>query len=74
MDRWAFIGTMAALLHGSGCAGPDRINRIDRMGATVDVTGLWEGLPSPQSVTARSSSASNRRARGSRGPFETTGP
>lgn len=40
MDRRAFIGTMAALLYGSGCAGPDR---IDRTTPTVDVTGLGEG-------------------------------
>ncbi len=38
MNRRAFIGTMAALLYGSGCAG-----RIERTTATVDVTGLWEG-------------------------------
>jgi hypothetical protein len=34
---------MAALLYGSACAGPDR---IDRTTAPVDVTGLWEGAAS----------------------------
>jgi hypothetical protein len=40
MDRRAFIGTLAAVMCGSGCA---RSDWIERTLVTVDVTGTWEG-------------------------------
>jgi hypothetical protein len=40
MDRRAFIGTLTALMCGSGCA---RSDWIDRTLVTVDVTGTWYG-------------------------------
>ena len=40
MDRRAFIGTLAAVICGSGCA---RSDWIERTLVTVDVTGTWEG-------------------------------
>jgi hypothetical protein len=41
MDRRAFIGTLAALLCGSGCTTPP--DWIERTLVTVDVTGVWYG-------------------------------
>jgi hypothetical protein len=40
MDRRAFIGTLAAVMCGSGCA---RSDWIERTLVTVDVTGVWSG-------------------------------